>query len=125
MDDEGRRFECSSYSRGGNTTTRWYEIDASGTRIFGSSLRPPTVKAKKWAKMSEERKLAEIIKHSDAAAADVAGSASGTGDRSIAAPSVAACAPMGLLGFNNALASTVIEWSNTDYKLQDPIHMED
>ena len=66
------------------------------------------------AKMSEEQKLAEIIKHSDAAAADVAGPASGTGDRSIAAPSVAACAPLGLLGFNNTLAATVVQWSNLD-----------
>ena len=96
--------------RGTSEVSSWYEIDASGARILGHSFRPPHIDPKTWVKLSEERKMEEMQKHRDAVPS---------------APRVSACAPLGLLGFNKAMAAQVVEWSNKDHKLQEPTSLND
>ena len=56
----GKRYRCSTYYRGGKEISTWYEIDASGSRIIGGTVRPPDTPVKVWSKMSEAQQLADI-----------------------------------------------------------------
>ena len=104
IDDDGKRFKCSAYWRGSSEVNLWYQIDESGARIMCHSFKPPGITSKAWGIMAEERKLEEMVKHRDAWFSTL---------------DVAACAPMGLLGLDMAMAAQVIAWSSKDFRLPD------
>ena len=113
VDDDGKRYKCSSYTRGTTVTSRWYQIDESGARIMGHSCKPPNIDSTTWSRLSEERKLEEIVKHRDNAAP------------AQAASTIAACAPLGLLGLQTPSSACVTRWTNEDNKLQEFTSLED
>ena len=127
VDGKGRRYRCSSYKRGDSMVNTWYEIDESGTRILGNSTKPPDVDSKKWAQLNHEEQLQEIRDYHDrvrdqrACADDGDVPIGGHAAKSSLTTSskLAACAPMGLLGFNKPLAAQVTRWTNEDNKLQE------
>ena len=115
VDSDGKRYKCSSYTRNDKTTTRWYEVDESGARKFGNSLKPSNVPSNVWSRMTEQQKMEEIVK----ASASVA-----------AAPTL--CAPLGLQGLSTgasagaiSMAAQIVAWSNADCKLQEPTGLDD
>ena len=62
---DGKRYKCSSYTRGDSDVDTWYQIDESGVRMLSSSARPPHVSARRWAKLTEDERLAEYVKYHD------------------------------------------------------------
>ena len=86
----------------------WYEIDASGARVLGTSFKPPGIGSKVWAKMTEEQKLEAIAEHSASSGVGITGTTSvgassgGNGARAndggvilAGAAFVAKCSPLG------------------------------
>ena len=55
----------SSYQRGDSNVNTWYEIDESGGRVLGNSVRPPDIGAKRWSRMNEATRVAEIEAYHD------------------------------------------------------------
>ena len=57
----GKRFKCYTYIRGDREVHPWYEIDASGSRTMGGSVRPPDTPAKIWSKMTECQQQSDAL----------------------------------------------------------------
>ena len=59
IDDAGKCYKCYIYPRGDREVHPWYEVDASGSRILGGSVRPPDTPAKIWSKMTDLQQQAD------------------------------------------------------------------
>ena len=57
VDDAGKRFKCYVYARGDKFVYPWYEVDESGSRKLGGSVRPPDTPAQIWSKMIDYQQI--------------------------------------------------------------------
>ena len=58
VDDSGKRSRRSVYFRGGEEISTWHEVDVSGSRILGGSVRQPDTPAEICLKMTEAQHMA-------------------------------------------------------------------
>ena len=61
VDAASKRFKSYTYIRGDCTLHPWHDVDESGSRIMGESVRPPDTPAKIWSKMTEYQQQSDAL----------------------------------------------------------------